>query len=84
MSEIPNQNSENDSVNGAGPVEEGSSPGRWSLVRQQELSVHPTTVRTKWSKGVNKIVMECFFRSESFDDDGKPIRGYRQRKNIRI
>ena len=22
--------------------------------------------------------MECFFRSKSFDDDGKPIRGYRQ------
>ena len=23
--------------------------------------------------------MECFFRSKHFDDDGKPIRGYRQR-----
>ena len=23
--------------------------------------------------------MECFFRSKSFDDDSKPIRGYRQR-----
>ena len=23
--------------------------------------------------------MECFFRSKSFDDDDKPIRGYRQR-----
>ena len=23
--------------------------------------------------------MECFFRSKPFDDDGKPIRGYRQR-----
>ena len=25
------------------------------------------------------MVMECFFRSKLFDDDGKPIRGYRQR-----
>ena len=25
------------------------------------------------------IVMECFFRSKPFDDEGKPIRGYRQR-----
>ena len=23
--------------------------------------------------------MECFFRSKPFDDNGKPIRGYRQR-----
>ena len=23
--------------------------------------------------------MDCFFRSKSFDDDSKPIRGYRQR-----
>ena len=24
------------------------------------------------------IVMECFFRSKPFGDNGKPIRGYRQ------
>ena len=79
MSEMSNQNSENNGVNRAGPVGEGSSPGRCSLVRQQGPGRHPTTVRTKWSKNVNKIVMECFFRSKPFDDDGKPIRGYRQR-----
>ena len=38
---------------------------------------HPT-VRIKWPKNVNKIVMECSFRSKSFVDDGKTIRGYRQ------
>ena len=79
MSEMSNQNSENNSVNRAGSVEEGSSPGRCSLVRQWGPGCHPTTIRTKWSKNVNKIVMECFFRSKPFDDDGKPIRGYRQR-----
>ena len=75
MSEISNQNSENNSVNRAGPVGEGSSPGRCSLVRQRGPGRHPTTVRTKWSKNVSKIVMEC----KPSDDDGKPIRGYRQR-----
>ena len=78
MSEMSNQNSENNSVNRAGPLGEGSSPGRCSLVRQRGPGRHPSTVRTKWSKNVNKIVMECFFKSKPFDDDGKPIRGYRQ------
>ena len=71
MSEMSNQNSENNSVNRAGSVEEGSSPGRCSLVRQWGPGRHPTTIRTKWSKNVNKIVMECFFRSKPFDDDDR-------------
>ena len=78
MSEMSNQNSENNGVNRAGPVGEGSSPSRCSLVRQWGHGRHPTTVRTKWSRNVNKIVMDCFFRSKTFDDDGKTIRGYRQ------
>ena len=28
---------------------------------------------------MNNIVMECFFRSKPFDDEGKSIRRYRQR-----
>ena len=75
---MSNQNSENNGVNRAGPVGEGSSPSRCSLVRQWGPGRHPTTVRTKWSKNVNKIIMEFFFRSKPFDDDGEPIRGYRQ------
>ena len=69
MSKMSNQNSENNDVNRNGPVGEGSSPGRCSLVQQQGPGRHPTTVRTKWSKKVNKIVMECFFRSKPFGDD---------------
>ena len=76
---MSNQNSENNDVNRAGPVGEGSSPVRCSLVRQRGPGHHPTTVRTKWSKNVNKIVMECLFRIKPFDNDGKPIRGYRLR-----
>ena len=76
---MSNQNSENNGVNRAGPVGEGSSPDRCFMVRQRGPGRHPATVRTKCSKNVNKIVMECFFRSKPFDDDGRPIRGYRQR-----
>ena len=75
---MSNQNSEHNGANRAGPVGESFSPGRCSLVRQRGPGRHSTTVRTKWSKNVNKIVMECFFRSKPFDDDIKPIRGYRQ------
>ena len=66
------------SINRAGPVGEGSLPSRCFLVQQQGSHHHHTTVRTKWSKNVNKIVMECFFRSKPFDGGSKPIRGYRQ------
>ena len=62
MSEMSNQNSENNGINRAGPVGEGSSASRCSLVRQRGPGRHPTTVRTKWSKIVNMIVMECYFR----------------------
>ena len=79
MKEMSNQNSENNSVNRAGPVGQGSSPGRCSMVQQQGPGRHPTTVRTMWSKNANKIVMECFFRNKPFDDDDdNVIRGYRQ------
>ena len=74
-----NKNSGDNGVNRTGPLREGSSPGKCSLVRQRGPGRHPATVRTKWSKTVNMIVMECFFRSRPFDNEGKPIRGYRQR-----
>ena len=79
MRKVSNQNSENNGINRTGPLGQGSSRGRCSLVRQRGPGRHPAAVRTKCSKNVNKIVMECFFRSKPFDDDDKPIRGYRQR-----
>ena len=75
---MSNQDSENNGITRAGPVGEGSLPGRCSLVRQQGPSIRSTTVRTKWFKNVNKIVMEYSLRSKPFDDGGKSIRGYRQ------
>ena len=58
---------------------EGSSPGRCFLLEQREPGRDQVTARTKWNKEVNKVVMECFYRSKPFDEEGKPVRGYRQR-----
>ena len=37
------------------------------------------TARMRWSKEVNEVVMECFYKSKLSDEEGRPIRGYRQR-----
>ena len=79
MGVMSNQNNPDNGVNGAETLCEGPSPGRCSPVRQQRPGHYPTTVRTKSNKEVNKVVMECFYRSTPFDENGKPIRGYRQR-----
>ena len=76
---MSNQNFENNGVNGTRPLGEGSSPGRCFLVQQREPGRHQVTARMKWNKEVNKAVMECFYRSKPFDEEGKPVRGYRQR-----
>ena len=79
MSQMSNQNFENNRVNGTRPLGEGYSPGRCFLVKQREPGRHQVTARMKWNKEVNKVVMECFYRSKPFDEEGKPVRGYRQR-----
>ena len=61
------------------PLGEGSSPDRCFLVQQREPGRHQVTARIKWNKEVNKVVTECFYRSKLFDEEGKPVRGYRQR-----
>ena len=76
---MPNQNFENNGVNGTRPLGEGSSPGRCFLVQQQEPGHHQVTSGMKWNNEVNKVVIECFYRSKLFDEEGKPVRGYRQR-----
>ena len=79
MSEISNQNFENKGVNGTRPLGKGSLPGRCFLVQQLESSRHQVTARMKWNKEVNKVAMECFYRSKLFDEEGIPVRVYRQR-----
>ena len=74
-----NQVFEHNGVNRTGTELEGSSPGRCSPAQQRGPGRHPATARKKWNKEINKVVMECFYRSRPFDEEGKPIRGYRQR-----
>ena len=70
---------ENDGVNGTGTTCECPSPSRCSPAQQWGPGCHPVTARVKWNKELNKIVMECFYRSKSFDEEAEPIREYRKR-----
>ena len=79
MGEMPNQNFKNNSVNETRPLGVGSLSSRCFLVQQREPGCHQVTDRMKWNKEVNKVVMECFYRSKLFDEEEKPARGYRQR-----
>ena len=78
MSEMSNQNFENNGMNGTRPLGKGSLPGRCFLVQQQEHGCHQVTPRMKWNKEVITVVMEYFYRSKPFDEERKPVRGYRQ------
>ena len=70
---------ENNGVNGTGTPCECPSPSRCSPAQQWGPGCHPVTPRVKWNKELNKIVMECFYRSKSFDEEAEPIREYRKR-----
>ena len=70
---------ENNGVNGTGTPGEGPLHDRCSPAHQQGPGCHPATARVKRNKEINKVVMECFYRSKPFDAEGKPIRRYRKR-----
>ena len=53
-------------------------PGRCFLELHRELGRHQVTPTMKWNKEVNKVVMKCIYRSKTFDEEGKPVREYRQ------
>ena len=48
-------------------------------VEQRRPGSHQKAARTKWSREMNVAVMESYFLSRPFDEEGKPIRGYRKR-----
>ena len=66
-------------VNGTGALSEGASPGRCHLGEQRKPGRHSSTARMMWSNNVNKVVMECYFKSKPVNENGVPIREYRQR-----
>ena len=61
------QNIVNNGVNETGTEGEGLSPGRCLMAQQHEPGHHQATarrIRRKWSQDDNRIVMECYYRSE--------------------
>ena len=76
---MSNQIFENNGVNGTGTPREGLSSGRCSPTQQRGPGGHPATARVKWNTEVNKLVIQCFYISKLFDEEGKAIRGYRKR-----
>ena len=68
----------NNGVNGAGTLHEGPLPSRCPVGEQHRPSRHQKTARTGWYEEVNVAVMECYFLSRPFDEEGKPIRGFRK------
>ena len=66
---MPNKNKPNNGVNEAGASSEGLLPGRCPIGEQDGPHHHRTTadrrtMRRKWSQVVNKVVMQCYYRSE--------------------
>ena len=73
-----NRNVNND-VHGTGTASEGASSGRCSVDEQRRPGRNQATARMKWTKEMNIVVMECFYSANPFDENGVPVRGYRQR-----
>ena len=65
-------------MNGTEAFSEGASSGRCPEGEQRRLGRHPATATIMWSKDVNKVVMECYFKSKPVNENGVPIIGYRQ------
>ena len=51
------------------------SPTKKDIFEIEESSI----IRLKWTKEINVVIMECFYLSKPFSENGKPQRGYRQR-----
>ena len=43
------------------------------------VSRHSATARMKWNKQVNIVITVCYYLSRPSNENGVPIRGYRQR-----
>ena len=74
-------NVEENDVNETGTTSESFSSGRCPVEQQRRPSRQVTAeaTRRKWTKDINVVIMECFYLSKPFSEDGKPQRGYRQR-----
>ena len=66
-------------MKGAGAFSEDASSGKCPVGEQPRPGHHPATARMLWNTDVNKVVMECYLKGKSVNENGVPIRGYRQR-----
>ena len=67
MSVMTDVNLTHNCVNETGTPSEGFSHGRCSIVQQDGPGRHQATaarIRRRWSQNDNRIVMECYYRSE--------------------
>ena len=69
----------NNGVNGIGVLNEGALRGRDNVGQQALSGHHHATARKKWSKQVNIVIMECYYKSKPLNETGVPIRRYRKR-----
>ena len=49
-----------------------------SLAQQRVPGRHHITAKKRWSKEVNIVIMECYYRSNPIEENGVPLKGYRQ------
>ena len=61
------------------PYTSPRSSGRCSPAQQRGPGRHHVTARKEWSKELDIVVMECYYRPNPIDDNGVPLKGYRQR-----
>ena len=66
-------------MNGTGTPCQSPSPGRCPPAQERGHGRYTVTPRMKWNKEGNKVVIECFYRSRPFDEEGKSIREYRNK-----
>lgn len=75
MNQSRNQNND---LNGTRTSGKGAPSSMVSVDEQRRLSRNKATARIKWTKEMNIVAKKCFYRSEPFDENGLPIRGYGQ------
>jgi len=71
-------------VNGNGAFSEDASSSWCPVGEQGRPGRHPATARMMWSNEVNKVVMECHLKSKPVNENGVPIREYRQRMILEV
>ena len=66
---MTNKSKPNNGMNETGASREGLSPGRCPIGEQDgsghhRTTAHRRTTRRKWSHQENRVVMQCYYRSE--------------------